>query len=123
MFRKIKHLAAAASVAAVAATIIVTGTTAGVASARVLNPAGLRGDLAPVVWTGKDLVTAAVSVNNILYAYEQVPGAATWRRQVIEDRAHLAHPFIDHFFPPHRVGVDVAEQHAIFIVLIGTGHV
>ncbi len=40
MFRKIKHLAAAASVAAVAATIIVTGTTAGVASARVLNPAG-----------------------------------------------------------------------------------
>ncbi len=40
-----------------------------------------------MVWTGADLVTAAVSVNNILYAYEQVPGAATWRRQVIEDGA------------------------------------
>jgi hypothetical protein len=87
MIRRAERLAAAASVAAVAAMIAVTGTTAGVASARVLGSSGVQSGLSPVVWNGTDLVTAAVGANGTLYAYEQVPGAATWQRQTVETQA------------------------------------
>ena len=40
-----------------------------------------------MVWNGTDLVTAAVGANGTLYAYEQVPGAATWQRQTVQTRA------------------------------------
>ncbi len=87
MIRKIKRLATAAGVAAAAASIIITGTTAGVASARVLGSSGIQSGLSPVVWNGTDLVTAAVGANGTLYAYEQVPGASSWQRQTVETQA------------------------------------
>jgi hypothetical protein len=87
MFKKIKRLTATASVAVAAAAIAVTGTTAGVASARVLSLSGVAPSEAPVVWNGTDLVTVTAGGNGTLYAYEQVPGASSWRRQVIETMA------------------------------------
>jgi hypothetical protein len=87
MLKKVKRLAAAAGVAAVVATISVTGATAGVASARVLGSSGIVSGLSPVVWNGTDLVTAAVGANGTLYAYEQVPGASAWQRQTVETQA------------------------------------
>jgi hypothetical protein len=68
-------------------TIAVTGATAGVASARVLGTSGVQPGLSPVVWTGTNLVTAAVGENGTLYAYEQVPGADTWQRQTVKTQA------------------------------------
>ena len=87
MFKQVKRLAVAASVATVVAAIAVTSTTAGVASARVLGTSGIEANLSPVAWSGTDLVTAAVGANGTLYAYEQVPGASSWQRQPIETRA------------------------------------
>jgi hypothetical protein len=87
VIKKVKRLATAAGVAAVAGAVAVTGTTAGVASARVPDSPGIQPGLSPVVWNGTDLVTAAVGANGTLYAYEQVPGAATWQRQTVETQA------------------------------------
>ena len=87
MIKKVQRLAAAAGVAAAAAVVAVAGTGAGVASARVLGSSGIEPGLSPVVWNGTDLVTAAVEASGTLYAYEQVPGAATWQRQTIQTQA------------------------------------
>lgn len=87
MINKVKRLAAAASITAVAAVIAVTGATAGVATARVLGSSGIEPGLSPVAWNGTDLVSAAVGANGTLYAYEQVPGASSWQRQAIETQA------------------------------------
>ena len=53
MFKQVKRLAVAASVATVVAAIAVTSTTAGVASARVLGTSGIEANLSPVAWSGR----------------------------------------------------------------------
>ena len=87
MITHVKQLLTAAGIAAAAATIAVTSAMTGVANARVLGTSGVQPEVSPVVFNGTDLVTAAVGANGTLYAYEQVPGAATWQRQVIQTRA------------------------------------
>jgi hypothetical protein len=49
--------------------------------------AGIEPNLSPVAWNGTDVVTTQVGANGTLYAYEQVPGTSSWRRQTVETLA------------------------------------
>jgi hypothetical protein len=87
MLNKTKRLAAVVTVAVAGAAMAVTGATAGAASAQAPSSTGIYPAVSPVVFNGKDLVTAALGANGTLYAHEQVPGATSWRQQAIETLA------------------------------------
>ena len=42
---------------------------------------------------------------------------------MLEDGLHFAIALVHHFLAPHRIGVNVADNDAVFIVLVGGGHV
>ena len=42
------------------------------------------------------------------------------RRQVIEHGAHFADTLVHHFLPTHRIREDIAQQHAVFVMFIGS---
>jgi hypothetical protein len=83
---------------ALAAALLATAPQAGAASlgtgarqphaaSRPLTGAGVAFDATPSVWNGTDLVTTQIDPNGNLYAYEQVPGAASWKKETVETAA------------------------------------
>lgn len=84
---------AAVAAMALAASVLASASPAGAATlggarqpdslSRPLTAAGVEADLTPSVWNGTHLVTAQVDPDGNLYAYEQVPGAASWKTETV----------------------------------------
>ena len=45
------------------------------------------------------------------------------RLQLLQHRVHLLHPFFHHFAADGGIGKYVADQHALLVVVVGSGHV
>src|ERR1700690_337842 len=78
-----RRLAAAAAAAALAGCLLAAAPPAG-AAARTLGGPSVFPAITPTAWNGTDLVTAQVNTNGNLFAYEQVPGAATWKKEEVD---------------------------------------
>lgn len=75
--------------APVAATMSLSARAGQAAIARrpFTTPTGLELGSTPAVWNGTDLVTTQADLDGNLHAYEQVPGASSWKKAVIATAA------------------------------------
>jgi hypothetical protein len=81
-------LGAAVAATALTASLLAAAPSAG-AAVHPLTSQGVQNAQTPVVYNGTDLVTAQVTPGGALYAYEQVPGAASWKKQLVASSAPI----------------------------------
>jgi hypothetical protein len=103
--RALAHVPVRLTGAALAAVTLVASLLA------TTPPAGasaLPDTATPVVWTGTDLVTAAINHKYQLYAYEQQPGASSWTPQLVATTAPDGEAFVNISMTATATSVQIA---------------